>query len=96
MNKITRLVIEDEEAARLAEELAARTGMSVADAVKSSLKERLERMPAAKGRWSPEEREARLQRVREISERFKAGLTPEQLASLHDESWLYDEDGAPR
>lgn len=96
MNKITRLVIEDEEATRLAEELAARTGMSVADAVKTSLKDRLERTPAAVEPSDPDDWEARLQRVREISEKFSAALTPEQRAALWDDDWLYDEHGLPR
>ena len=79
-----RLVVESEEAARLAEQLAALTGQSVENAVTDALKARLAR-----------EREIRerLARIDAAAAEIRSHLRPPLPTSDH--SWLYGEDGLP-
>ena len=79
-----RLVVESEEAARLAEQLAALTGQSVENAVTDALKARLAR-----------EREIRerLARIDAAAAEIRSHLRLPLPTSDH--SWLYGEDGLP-
>ena len=82
------LYIRNEEADRLARELAARTGESLTDAVTMALRERLERTLA-----KPLTREEKIAFVREIQDRIA------QLPVLDPrdpDDMLYDEDGLPK
>ena len=82
------LYIRNEEADRLARELAARTGETLTDAVTMALRERLERT------WAkPRTREEKLAFVREIQERIAKLPVLEEGT---DEELLYDEDGLPK
>ena len=82
-----RLVVESEEAARLAEQLAALTGEDVASAVVRALAERIERTrPPARPSITAEE-------ILEIGRRCAARLRPPFHSSDHAD--LYGEDGLP-
>ena len=82
------LYIRNEEADRLARELAARTGESLTDAVTMALRERLERTLA-----KPLTREEKIAFVREIQDRI-AKLPV--LDPRDPDDMLYDEDGLPK
>lgn len=82
------LYIRNEEADRLARELAARTGETLTDAVTMALRERLERTLA-----KPRTYEEKLAFVREIQERI-AKLPV--LDPRDPDDMLYDEDGLPK
>ena len=76
--------IKDPEVHRMAKELAARRHTSATGAVREALAEAL-------ARETPDEREARFQRILAISERSAARSAP----FLTDDD-LYDEMGLPR
>jgi antitoxin VapB len=79
-----RLVVESEEAVRLANELAELTGKSVPDAVTDALKAKVER-----------EREIheRAERIRAAAAEIRSHLRPPLPSSDH--GWLYGDDGLP-
>ncbi len=82
-----RLVVESEEAARLAEELAALTGEDIERAVVQALAERIERArPRTRRKLSAEQMLA-------IGRRAAAQLQPPFHSSDHAD--LYGEDGLP-
>jgi antitoxin VapB len=83
------LNIKDDEVDRLARQLAKRTGETITDAVRTALKERLQRLPAARGAPLSE-------RLMAIARRTAAlpRLSDKTGKELMDE--LYDEDGLPR
>ena len=83
------LNIKNEEAHRLARELAELTGQTMTGAVTVALAERLER---EKRERSVEER---LRRMRVISKRVSKMLRPGPSAVEHGD-FLYDERGLPR
>ena len=66
-----QLNIKNEEAYRLAREIADRTGESLTDVVTRALRERLEREQARAREWS-ETKAERLRRLREVASRFDA------------------------
>ena len=89
------LEIVDAELDDLAREVAEATGESVADAVKGSLRERLERVkPVAPVRVVSEaERERRIAAMHEFARKWREApvidpRTPEEM-------WGYDENGLP-
>jgi antitoxin VapB len=83
------LNIENDEAHRLATELAEITGESLTEAVTEALRERLERERSIM---------ERKQRIEEISREFLAALKDKGLTArdILDDSWLYDEHGLPK
>jgi antitoxin VapB len=88
MEEAMELNIEDEEAARLAKELAELTGKSVEEAVTDALRERLERVKR--------ERAERFERIMEIT-RDCAALWKEPYKSIDHGELLYDDVlGLPR
>ncbi len=92
------LEIVDAELDDLAREVAEATGESVADAVKGSLRERLERVkpavPApARREVSEEERQRRLAAIREFRDYVRS--LPVLDARTPDEIIGYDENGLP-
>jgi hypothetical protein len=82
------LVVENEEASRLADNLIRLTGEDTATAVIEALKERLERKTAEC------DLEARLQKLREITAEIRKYMGEPKITSDH--GWLYDEHGLPR
>ena len=89
------LEIVDTELDDLAREVADATGESVADAVKGSLRERLERVrPAAPARVVSEaERQRRYEALMELGRRFRE--LPVLDPRTPDEILGYDENGLP-
>ncbi|QEL23293.1 PSK operon transcription factor [Bosea sp. F3-2] len=83
------VLIIDSETDRLVRELASRTGVTPAEAVKIAAEERLARLPAhaRKGRFDPEKLEKILAQIRSYP------LTNEHLTD--DEIIGYDENGVP-
>ena len=88
---MTRIILTDE-ADRMARQLAERTGESLAETVVVALQERLDRTPARTVE-TPEEREARISRIREIQRRVRAAPI---LEAGTDQELVYDADGLPR
>ncbi|NDC59756.1 MAG: antitoxin [Alphaproteobacteria bacterium] len=84
------LYIRSEEADALARELAARTGMTITDAVTSALAEKLARTPPPA---DDDHRRAFLETVRKVQS--AAAAEPIHDPRDHGEM-LYDEAGAPR
>jgi antitoxin VapB len=82
------LIVESDEARRLADDLARLTGEDTATAVVRALRERLER---EKGDRDLEER---LRKLREITAEIRRHMAEPKITSDH--SWLYDEHGLPR
>ena len=82
------LYIRNEEADRLARELAARTGLSLTDVVTAALRERLERTPP-----KPRTRGEKLAFVRAIQDRVAALPV---LDPREPDDMLYDEHGLPK
>jgi len=86
--------IKNEEAHRLAKELAEITGESVTAAVTVALKERLERV----GRARSERQDELVERLLAIGRDFRAHLKPEcrdvDVAII--DTMLYDERGLPK
>lgn len=93
------LDVADPELDQLARDLAEATGESVADAVKVSLRERLERVkpPAApapaRKKVSEEERQRRLAAIREFRDYVQS--LPVLDTRMPDEIIGYDENGLP-
>jgi antitoxin VapB len=87
-----QLNIKNEEAYRLAREVAKRSGESLTDAVTTALRERLERQQAEE-RQEPHSSAERLRKLEEIAKRF------DELPILDDrepdEIIGYDEHGLP-
>lgn len=84
------LYIRSEEADALARELAARTGMTITDAVTSALAEKLARTPAPA---DDDHRRAFLETVRKV----QSAAAAEPIHDPRDHAdMLYDEAGAPR
>ena len=83
------LNIKNPETHRLAEELAALTGESMAAAVQTALRERLEQVLAERQKGSLSER------LLAIGRDCAAHMTEEERTFDYDE-WLYDEHGLPR
>lgn len=81
--------IKSQEAHDLARELAALTGETVTQAVTTALRDRLRQVRRE------QDKEARLQRMREISQRMAARMTPE-FRDLDVNEFLYDERGLPK
>lgn len=79
-----RQITVDDDAGRLADELAGLTGETVEAAVTKAVRERLERE-----REKATKVEALLALAKEIREHTEPGTTS-------DHSWLYDEDGFPK
>lgn len=86
--KLPPLNIKDPEVYRLAKALSTRTGETLTEAVKNSLRERLDRQP----RFSPD-REIMLGRIQLLVER--ASELPVLDARTPDEIIGYDEQGIP-
>jgi hypothetical protein len=86
MNPIT---IDDENAIRLVEELAALEGESVVTVVINAVREKLERERV------PEINQARVRRFLELGRRYREAADPGSLARDPFDD-LYDEDGLPR
>lgn len=84
------LDIDDPEVDSLAQQLATRTGETVAEAVKQALRERLARTPV---RPSPEEIEERRRRIRAYAEEYRS--LPVIDPRSPDEILGYDEHGLP-
>lgn len=86
-----QLNIKNDEAYRLAKQIAERTGESLTEAVTKALRDRLEREQGFTS--EPAAREHRLRRLRDIAARF------DRLPVLDDrepdEILGYDEDGLP-
>lgn len=82
------LYIRNEEADRLARELAARTGESLTDVVTTALRERLERTPAKLKTY-----EEKMAFLKEVQERI-AKLPV--LDPRDPDDMLYDEYGVPK
>jgi len=80
------LVVESEEAERLAAEIAKETGQSISAAVTEALRERAARIPKRGAKASKEEI---LALVHEISSRMKG-------PPIDHGEWLYDENGLPK
>lgn len=78
------LVIESDEAVRLAEELSAITGSPQSTAVIVALRDAVAQRRLARERYV---------RIRAASEEFRRHLHPPLPSSDHD--WLYDENGLP-
>ena len=83
------LNIKNEETCRLASELAQLTGDTMTGAITVALKERLEREKRERSV------EARLQKMRAISERVSKSLRDGPSAVEHGD-FLYDERGLPK
>lgn len=83
------LNIKNNEACRLADELARLTGETKTGAITVALRERLEREQHARGV------EARVQKMRATAERCAELLAPGPSAEQHGDV-LYDERGLPR
>lgn len=83
------LNIKNPETHRLAEELAKLTGESMAAAVQTALRERLDQVKTDKSRA------VRLERMTAIAENCAAHMTEEERTFDYD-AWLYDENGLPR
>jgi len=83
------LNIKNPETHRLAEELAKLTGESMAAAVQTALRERLEHLQ------QKHDRSARLDRMMAIAREAAAHMTEEERNFDYD-AWLYDENGLPR
>jgi hypothetical protein len=80
------LVVESEEAERLAAEIARETGQSIAAAVTQTLRERAARIPMRRGKAS---REELLEFIHGVA------ISAHGPAFDHGE-WLYDENGIPK
>jgi antitoxin VapB len=92
------LEIVDAELDDLAREVAEATGESVADAVKGSLRERLERVkptvPApARREVSEEERQRRLAAMEDFARKWREAPIIDPRTA--DEIWGYDTNGLP-
>jgi antitoxin VapB len=85
-----QLNIENEEAHRLAADLARLTGESMSCAVTEAPRERLEREKAKRGRTGMAER------LLEIGRRFSETLPADRRSSEQLIADLYDEDGLPK
>jgi antitoxin VapB len=87
-----QLNIKNDEAYRLAQEIAARTGESLTEAVTRALRERLERETTA-ARLAPQTKAERLERLRAAAARFDAlpVLDPREPDAIVG----YDENGLP-
>lgn len=83
------LNIKNEEACRLASELASLTGETMTGAITVALQERLEREQRSRSV------EARMQKLREIGERCSKLLVDGPSAVDHGD-YLYDEHGLPK
>lgn len=84
-----QLNIKDAETVRLARELADATGQPVTQAIRQALEGELRRRE--------EEKQAYMERLREIAREFRADM-PEELRGLTSKQWMddmYDEDGLP-
>jgi len=86
MNPIT---IDDENAIRLVEELAALEGQSAVTVVINAVREKLERERA------PEIDHSRVHRFLELGRRYRQAADPQSLARDPFED-LYDDDGLPK
>jgi antitoxin VapB len=82
------LYIRSEEADRLARRLAEKTGLTLTEAVTRALRTELDRTPD-----EPDDRAARLARIREIQKLVAASPILEEGT---DEELVYDADGLPR
>lgn len=90
------LEIVDTELDDLAREVADATGESVAEAVKGSLRERLERVRPAVPRVrqvSEAERERRIKAMRDFARKYREA--PVIDPRTPDEIWGYDDNGLP-
>ena len=83
------LSIKDEETDRLARAVSAATGETIADAIKTALRQRLQAVQAAAGR------DALIEKMRRISEDCAAHIT-EPMTSTDHADLLYGTDGLPK
>lgn len=85
-----QLNIKDPETVRLARELAGHTGLSLTETIRGALERDLREREAAY--------EAKIARVREISDSFRRNMPPEWHGKTSKEIMdeIYDEDGLPR
>ncbi len=81
------LNIKDEETHRLAQELAAATGESMSAAVKTAVRERLQRVHR--------EKEDKFERIMAIARRSAAHFS-EEAKKINPDDLLYDERGLPK
>lgn len=85
-----QLNVKNEDAHRLAADLARLTGESMAQAVTQALRERLEREKARRGRTGMAEK------LLEIGRRFSEKLPADRPSSAEMVDELYDEYGLPK
>lgn len=88
-----QLNIKNNEAYRLAREIARRTGESLTEVVTQALRERLARH-ATDDRTEPARKAERLRRLRELANEFDALPVLDDRSA--DEIIGYDENGVPR
>jgi antitoxin VapB len=84
------LNIKNEEAHRLAKELAEQTGESMTEAIIVALRERL-----AQIRNREEQIQARADAIMALGQEIASRLSPE-TAAMDVDAYLYDENGLPR